>query len=109
MMCADVSRSPRNEPSSFVRTKAQAGTMEKKPRMNTNGRAAGAGPKGELPGVRSKLFLILFYLKAYPTQGVIGHFFNLSQPQVCACDLAQVLGELPAVNEVLIDGTERPR
>ncbi len=93
-------------------------------------RAAGAGPKGELPDVRHKLFFILFYLKAYPTQDVMGHFFGLSQPQVCARvgqllpllqtlmvaelparhgrDLAQVLRELPEVNEVLIDGTERP-
>nr|ART39326.1 H203 [uncultured bacterium] len=93
-------------------------------------RAAGAGPKGVLPGVRPKLFFILFYLKAYPTQDVMGHFFGLSQPQVCARvgqllpllqrllavelpvrhgrDLAQVLAHLPEVNEVLIDGTERP-
>ena len=93
-------------------------------------RAAGAGPKGELPGVRHKLFFILFYLKAYPTQDVMGYFFGLSQPQVCARvgqllpllqtllraelparhgrDLAAVLAELPEVQEVLIDGTERP-
>jgi hypothetical protein len=93
-------------------------------------RAAGAGPKGELPGARSKLFFILFYLKAYPTQDVMGHFFNLSQPQVSARvaqllpllqtlmaaewparqgrDLPALLAALPAVQEVLIDGTERP-
>ena len=93
-------------------------------------RAAGAGPKGALPGVRHKLFFILFYLKAYPTQDVMGHFFGLSQPQVCARvgqllpllqtlmraelparhgrDLQEVLAHLPAVQEVLIDGTERP-
>ena len=47
-------------------------------------RAAGAGPKGALPGVRPKLFFMRFYLKAYPTQDVMGHFFGLSQPQVCA-------------------------
>lgn len=93
-------------------------------------RAAGAGPKGALPDVRSKLFFILFYLKAYPTQDVMGYFFGLSQPQVCARvaqllpllqtlmqaelparhgrDLAAVLQTLPEVQEVLIDGTERP-
>lgn len=93
-------------------------------------RAAGAGPKGALPSVRHKLFFILFYLKAYPLQDVMGHFFGLSQPQVCARvgqflpllqtlmaaqlparhgrDLAEVLRDLPAVSEVLIDGTERP-
>lgn len=93
-------------------------------------RAAGAGPRGALPGVRPKLFFILFYLKAYPTQDVMGYFFGLSQPQVCARvaqllpllqtlmqaelparhggELAQVLAQLPEVQEVLIDGTERP-
>lgn len=93
-------------------------------------RAAGAGPKGALPGVRHKLFFILFYLKAYPTQDVMGYFFGLSQPQVCmrvgqllpllqtlmqaelparhGRDLAAVLRGLPEVQEVLIDGTERP-
>jgi len=93
-------------------------------------RAAGAGPKGELPGVRAKLFFILFYLKAYPTQDVMGHFFNLSQPQVSqrvaqllpllqtlmaaelparhGRDLPTLLAALPEVREVIIDGTERP-
>lgn len=93
-------------------------------------RAAGAGPKGALPGVRHQLFFVLFYLKAYPTQDVMGHFFGLSQPQVCARvgqllpllqtlmraelparhgrDLQEVLAHLPEVQEVLIDGTERP-
>jgi hypothetical protein len=93
-------------------------------------RAAGAGPKGALPTVRHQLFFILFYLKAYPTQDVMGYFFGLSQPQVCARvsqllpllqtllavelparhgrDLVEVLAQLPEVKEVLLDGTERP-
>jgi len=93
-------------------------------------RAAGAGPKGALPRVRAKLFFMLFYLKAYPTQDVMGYFFGLSQPQVCARvaqllpllqtlmpaelparhgrDLAEVLAQQPEVKAVLIDGTERP-
>jgi DDE superfamily endonuclease/Helix-turn-helix of DDE superfamily endonuclease len=93
-------------------------------------RAAGAGPKGVLPSVRAKLFFILFYLKAYPVQDVMGHLFGLSQPQVCARvaqllpllqtlmhaqlparhgrDLAEVMAHLPEIKEVLIDGTERP-
>jgi hypothetical protein len=93
-------------------------------------RAAGAGPKGALPGARAQLFFILFYLKAYPVQDVMGHLFGLSQPQVCARvaqllpllqtlmhaqlparrgrDLAQVMALLPELKEVLIDGTERP-
>jgi hypothetical protein len=93
-------------------------------------RAAGAGPKGALPTVRHQLFFILFYLKAYPIQDVMGYFFGLSQPQVCARvaqllpllqtlmhaelparhgrDLAEVFAHLPEVREVIIDGTERP-
>jgi hypothetical protein len=93
-------------------------------------RAAGGGRKGVLRGVRQQLFFILFYLKAYPTQDVMGYFFGLSQPQVCArvaqllpllqillkvelparhgCDLLQVLNQIPEVKEVIIDGTERP-
>jgi hypothetical protein len=93
-------------------------------------RAPGAGPKGVLPTVRHKLFFLLCYLKAYPTQDVMGYFFGLSQPQVCARlgqwlpllrtlmavelparhgrELPEVLARLPEVREVLIDGTERP-
>ena len=93
-------------------------------------RRPGAGPKGELPGVRHQLFFILFYLKAYPTQDVMGYLFGLSQPQVCervaqllpllqtlmsaelparhGRDLKEIMAELPEVQEVLIDGTERP-
>jgi len=83
-----------------------------------------------LPGVRPKLFFILFSLKAYPVQDVMGYLFGLSQPQVCARvaqllprlqtlmhaelparhgrDLMEVMAHLPEVKEVLIDGTERP-
>lgn len=93
-------------------------------------RAVGGGRKGRLPTLRAKLFFMLFYLKAYPTQDVMGHLFGLSQPQVCARvnqwlpilqtlmavhlptrrgrDLQEVLQALPEVQEVLLDGTERP-
>lgn len=93
-------------------------------------RAAGGGRKGVLRGKRQQLFFILFYLKAYPTQDVMGYFFGLSQPQVCARvaqlmpllqtllkvelpardgrGLIEVLNQMPEVHEVLIDGTERP-
>ena len=47
-------------------------------------RAAGAGPKSVLQSSEAKLFFILFHLKAYPTQDVMGTLFGLSQPQVCA-------------------------
>lgn len=101
-------------------------TLEGHPRR----RAAGGGRKGQLPTLRAKLFFILFYLKAYPTQDVMGYLFGLSQPQVCARvnqwlpilqtlmavhlptrrgrDLREVLLAMPEVKEVILDGTERP-
>lgn len=93
-------------------------------------RAAGAGPKSVLQSAEAKLFFILFHLKAYPTQDVMGYLFGLSQPQVCAWvgrllpllekfmtvhlparhgrQLSEVLASIPEVKEVLLDGTERP-
>jgi len=93
-------------------------------------RAAGAGPKSVLRSPEAKLFFLLFYLKAYPTQDVMGSLFGLSQPQVCAWvgrlllrlqefmavhlparhgrALCEILASIPEVKEVLLDGTERP-
>lgn len=81
-------------------------------------RAAGAGPKGVLPNAQAQLFFLLFNLKAYPVQDVMGHRFGLSQPQVCASvaqlparrgrALAAVMAHLPELKEVLFDGTVRP-
>jgi hypothetical protein len=93
-------------------------------------RAAGGGRKGVLAHAEAKLFFILFYLKAYPTQDVMGSLFGLSQPQVCEWvgrllpmlekfmtvhlparngrQLSEVLAAMPEVGEVLLDGTERP-
>lgn len=97
---------------------------------NKRRRAPGAGRKGVLDEAEAKLFFILFYLKAYPTQDVMGSLFGLSQPQVCALvgrllpilerfmavhlparhgrQLAEVLAAMPEINEVMLDGTERP-
>jgi hypothetical protein len=94
-------------------------------------RATGAGPKSVLRSPEAKLFFLLFYLKAYPTQDVIGSLFGLSQPQVCAWvgrllpllqefmavhlparhgrALCEILASIPEVKEVLLDGTERAR
>lgn len=93
-------------------------------------RAAGAGRKGVLDEADAKLFFMLFYLKAYPTQDVMGSLFGLSQPQVCAWigrllpileqfmevhlparhgrQLSEVLARMPEIKEVMLDGTERP-
>jgi hypothetical protein len=120
----------------YVRLEACfAGVLARELAQHTRGgqkrqRATGGGRKGVLRSVRQKFFFILFYLKAYPTQDVMGYFFGLSQPQVCARvaqwlplmqtllevelparhgrDLAQVLEHLPELQEVIIDGTERP-
>ena len=94
-------------------------------------RRPGGGCKGQLSDPRRKLVFILFYLRVYPTQDVMGLFFGLSQPQVCAwvhrltpllqkalgrevhlparapARLHQVLARCPDLAFVL-DGTERP-
>jgi hypothetical protein len=94
-------------------------------------RQPGGGRKGQLSDPRLKLCFILFYFRVYPTQEVMGLFFGLSQPQVCAwvhrltpllqatlgraCHLPtrqparlhQVLAQCPEL-AVILDGTERP-
>ena len=94
-------------------------------------RRAGGGRTGQLGAAPRKLLFILFYFRVYPTQDVMGLFFGLSQPQVCAwvhrltpllqkalgrelhlptrqpARLHQVLAQCPDL-AFLIDGTERP-
>ena len=89
----------------------------------------GGGRKGCLASAELKLFFILLYYKAYPTQDVMGLFFGITQGQVSewvgqltavvgeliplhrparqARQLAQLLQEQPELREVIIDGTER--
>jgi hypothetical protein len=52
-------------------------TLEGRPRQ----RSAGGGRKGLLQRPEEKLLFILFYLKTYPLQAVLGELFDLSQPQ----------------------------
>jgi hypothetical protein len=92
-------------------------------------RRPGAGPKSCLPSAELKLFFILLYYKAYPTQDVMGLLFGITQGQVSewvrqltavvgqliplqrparqARQLAQLLAQEPELREVIIDGTER--
>jgi IS5 family transposase len=92
-------------------------------------RQPGGGRKGCLESAEQKLFFILLYYKAYPTQDVMGLLFGITQGQVSewvrqltaavsqliplhrparqARQLAQVLAKEPALWEVIIDGTER--
>jgi hypothetical protein len=92
-------------------------------------RRPGGGRKGCLASPEQKLFFILLYYKAYPTQDVMGLLFGITQGQVSewvrqltavvgeliplhrptrqARPLAQLLAEQPELREVIIDGTER--
>lgn len=94
-------------------------------------RALGGGRTGRLASVEAKLCFILFYLKTYPLQEVMGTIFGMSQSQVnewvhrlsdvvhATLDADHYLPERdPATleevlascesREFLIDGTERP-
>lgn len=92
-------------------------------------RRPGGGRKGCLVSAEQKLFFILLYFKAYPTQDVMGLLFGITQGQVSewvrvltplvgqliplyrparqARDLTQLLRDQPELKEVIIDGTER--
>jgi len=95
-------------------------------------RSVGAGAKGKLAGAARKLFFILFYLKVYPTFDVLSLCFDLDRSECCRWVhrllpvLEQVLGRqlvlpkrkisslaefaaaFPGVQEVFVDGMERP-
>ena len=92
-------------------------------------RQPGGGGKGALATPELKLFFILFYDKAYPTQDLMGLLFGFTQGQVRdwvrrltaavgrllplhkparrVRDLRELLAREPALQEVIIDGTER--
>ena len=54
------------------------------PRILSTPRRAGGGGQGQWGDPQRKRLFILFYFRVYPTQDVMGLFFGLSQPQVCA-------------------------
>jgi len=92
-------------------------------------REPGGGRKGVLDSAERKLFFILFYCKAYPTQDLMGLLFGITQGQVSdwvgrltqavgglmplhkparkVRELRDLLAREPALKEVIIDGTER--
>ena len=118
---------------SLVPTFTQA--WEEHTRLNWMGaprrRAAGAGPRSELESSELKLFFILFYLRQYPIQEVMGFYFGFSQeqanrwimrlvpllqttlerhlamPERRTEGLDQVLAKC-AQEKVFLDGTDRP-
>src|SRR5258708_24131633 len=73
-----------------------AKTATGKPRV----RRPGAGPKCCLASAQHKLFFILLYYKAYPTQDVMGLLFGITQGQVSEWvgRLTAVVGQLIPLN-----------
>lgn len=102
-----------------------AQTAEGQPRQ----RRPGGGRKSALATFEQKLFFILLYYKAYPTQDVMGVWFGLTQGQISdwvhrltalvsqvmalhkparrGRNLKELMAAEPALQEVIIDGTER--
>lgn len=94
-------------------------------------RKVGAGQKGKLPTIESKLFFILFYLKNYPTYDVLGFLSDKERSHACEAvrlyskALKKALGRelvlpkrkitsveeffalFPEAKDVFLDGTER--
>jgi hypothetical protein len=95
-------------------------------------RKPGAGKKGFLPDLPTKLMFILLYLKCYPTYDVQGFLFGLERTRACRwvqqllSILEKALGyecvlparqirsvdefmrAFPGVSDLFVDGTERP-
>jgi len=95
-------------------------------------RRPGGGRLGTLRTSTDKLFFILFYYKCYPTFDVLGLLFDLDRSNACRnvqkltliaehvlekklvlperriSTVEELLELFPGVNELFIDGTERP-
>lgn len=94
-------------------------------------RKVGGGKKGKLPTPESKLFFILFYLKAYPTFDVLGFMTDRDRGKCCRSvhillkalkktlgreivlperkirTVEEFLEKFPEAKDVFFDGTER--
>lgn len=94
-------------------------------------RKVGGGKKGKLPTMESKLFFILFYLKAYPTFDVLGFMTDRDRGKCCRSvqillkalkkalgreivlperkirTVEEFLEKFPEAKDVFFDGTER--
>jgi hypothetical protein len=106
--------------------------MQKQHKERCRFRKYGAGKKGAFKTHAEKLFLVLFFLKVYPTEEVMGVFFDI-QPSTAGMavrrirpivekvlgqvgvlpkrkinSIDQLLTELPELKEIYIDGIERP-
>jgi hypothetical protein len=96
------------------------------------GRAFGGGRIGAFGDYADKLFLVLFWLKVYPTEEVMGAFFGIHSSTAGIClrkfrpiveevlgkidslpkrkitSLDQLFTDYPELEEIYIDGTDRP-
>ena len=108
--------------------KAYLDMLRQKPNRQ---RKVGGGKKGKLPTMESKLFFILFYLKAYPTFDVLGFMTDRDRGKCCRSvhillralkkalgreivlperkitSVEEFLEKFPEAKDVFFDGTER--
>ncbi len=108
--------------------KAYLDLLRQKPNRK---RKVGGGKKGKLPTIESKLFFILFYLKAYPTFDVLGYMTDRDRGKCCnsvhilirvlkrtlgreivlperkITSVEEFLEKFPEAKDVFFDGTER--
>lgn len=94
-------------------------------------RSVGGGRKGALPDTDTKLFVILLYVKTYPTYDLLGFMLGIDRSQACrwifkllpcleralgrACVLParqirtfeELLKKHPEIKDLFLDGTER--
>jgi hypothetical protein len=106
--------------------------VRKEHKERCNQRAFGGGKKGAFPTHSEKLFLVLFFLKVYPTEEVMGIFFDIAAstagmrlrkfrpivekvlgrleilPKRRISSIDELLTEFPELKEIYIDGIERP-
>lgn len=114
----------------FAQVLAEAEVPRRSPQPRQ--RATGAGRKPRLATVEAKLFFILFYFKVYPTFDLAGLLFDLDRsqanrwmhrlqplveqtlgkklalPKRQLTSLEEFVEAFPAVERVMLDGTERP-
>jgi len=94
-------------------------------------RRYGGGIKGRVPNIEDKLFIILFYLKTYPTFDVLGFVYDLPKskshrwvhillpileqtlkrklvlPERQITSVKEFLEKFPEVKDLMLDGVER--
>jgi hypothetical protein len=101
-------------------------------KLNCKVRAFGGGKKGRFVTYEDKLFLILFFLKVYPTEAVMGVFFDICEsatgmrvrylrpilektlghlsvlPKRKIRSMEELFEKFPEIKEVYVDCMERP-